>query len=1147
VESASTTTRQLNEEFIQTTQPRRQKYSNGKGHKSDVQDLYESPEELTNIIGKVLISRSSVDALKRMIVWEPCAGNDAMVDVLKNHFASVIATDFFTKEEKHDFLTWQPKCFTIHTLLLMFTWICLVQSTSFLQTRFPTISSSPSPSIEPKIDSTIPYLNVSNGLAEASCTKYDQYVLIPDDDDFNEMYIYMWGAGGGDCTNIGNGGTGAYVEGALDVIPNEVLLIVVGEGGVNCGSATYGGGGSGASGDCDYTYGSSGGGRSAIQRYDSVNQTYHDIVTAGGGGAGGATILSYYGGPATSFDATTGEIQITSYQGASGITSTSCNSNGGGGGGSNSTGGCSSFCSGGSQYFGGGCDCTNNVNCAGGGGGYYGGGSGEYGGGGGSSFLSNLRNYTYSMSGESKSYTCVGQYSTYYDETQCGCGFNSPSSCSNGYVVLTFPKVLNKLTSSPTTDPSPVPTVIPSHIPSRSPTNDPSLKPSCAPTVMFTFSPTDIPTLQPLFRPSTEPTVNPSTIPSRSPTRNPSAIPSLAPILSMEPTRNPSMTPSNRPTEMTVASPPSLVMVAVLSPGILIFTLGSIILWIRSHYSQDLYLTFNSTPLTFIDFTIKCVSLTLFLLKLVAVLKSSDRSVLVLVILIISFLFPVISLAIFLLRMIRLRKLSIEDKRNMETVHLSSLLLHSFFQKIDDELRSPSQRRQDIFVYNLFIVWIVICGLNITWLKYLPWKKNPYMTCLEGYPNVFVAKTALFGDFSCNICRVAGSVLIFVFENASSGESVVMVNLFYLIVSIIQFCVTCVTCVLTIAFADVEALSIVPIQKDEVIVTVANQMLEQSGLSVDEIASASNDDSNIDFNLLQSHEGLTSIDSTDSSAHSYADLTLDIRKRQLENLGVQPLEFIPLEQLKAEIDAIITRLNNGLDYDEQRLDYLLACLDVNPDFIIEQQEIERKWREDIAEFSLECLQEMRGYISSKIFLTTLEELRDQAHYSIALCMRILQKKCLWLIRMHPHDIARLHIADIESKFNPIGQNLDVVEFTSIHASLPIEFANDVGGRKAIWRKSVEKVLKEMISKKNAGVLSKAMIRNDAYKGNLPAFAGRGSLHKIEIAKRSEDSDASNAGRLSLQRLKSMGLVQKRQSSNRNDSDCYSDFSLDSIP
>ena len=188
------------------------------------------------------------------------------------------------------------------------------------------------------------------------------------------LYVYMWGAGG--AGNQANGGAGAYVEGALEVFPDQKLVVVTGGGGpVHAGNIAFGGGGSGT------YYGSDGGGRSAIQ---DANE--NDLVTAGGGGGS----YGYQGGSSTSYSGNV--IQLTAFAGASNVMTTSA-STGGGGGGNITFGGRAGTspygpCSAGNKYQGG----IGNGNCAcGGGGGYYGGGSGFGAAGGGSSYLGNLQ------------------------------------------------------------------------------------------------------------------------------------------------------------------------------------------------------------------------------------------------------------------------------------------------------------------------------------------------------------------------------------------------------------------------------------------------------------------------------------------------------------------------------------------------------------------------------------------------------------------------------------------------------------------------------------------------------------------------------------------------------------------------------------
>jgi hypothetical protein len=64
----------------------------------------------------------------------------------------------------------------------------------------------------------------------------------------------------------------------------------------------------------------------------------------------------------------------------------------------------------------------------------------------------------------------------------------------------------------------------------------------------------------------------------------------------------------------------------------------------------------------------------------------------------------------------------------------------------------------------------------------------------------------------------------------------------------------------------------------------------------------------------------------------FADETNEILKNQLIDAGVLPLTYIPKEQLQKEINELVAAANSGIRYDEGRLDYLLRCLDVNPEY-----------------------------------------------------------------------------------------------------------------------------------------------------------------------------------------------------------------------
>ena len=97
-----------------------------------------------------------------------------------------------------------------------------------------------------------------------------QLITLPNHSWVSQMWVYIWGAGGGSGSFQYIGGGGAYVEGLLNVTPGQTLHVIVGQGGgFHSTSRTFGGGGSAAH---------TGGGRSAIQFPLGT-----DIVTAGGG------------------------------------------------------------------------------------------------------------------------------------------------------------------------------------------------------------------------------------------------------------------------------------------------------------------------------------------------------------------------------------------------------------------------------------------------------------------------------------------------------------------------------------------------------------------------------------------------------------------------------------------------------------------------------------------------------------------------------------------------------------------------------------------------------------------------------------------------------------------------------------------------
>jgi hypothetical protein len=84
-------------------------------------------------------------------------------------------------------------------------------------------------------------------------------------------------------------------------------------------------------------------------------------------------------------------------------------------------------------------------------------------------------------------------------------------------------------------------------------------------------------------------------------------------------------------------------------------------------------------------------------------------------------------------------------------------------------------------------------------------------------------------------------------------------------------------------------------------------------------------------------------------------------------------------------------------------------------------------------------------------------------------------------------INKLHYAELQGKYSVEGNNLDIVETLAIYASVPVKFANDGNGKKALWRKSLQDTVKKLMLSKENNTLSASQLRNPAYKNHIGLF------------------------------------------------------------
>ena len=188
-----------------------------------------------------------------------------------------------------------------------------------------------------------------------------------------------------------------------------------------------------------------------------------------------------------------------------------------------------------------------------------------------------------------------------------------------------------------------------------------------------------------------------------------------------------------------------------------------------------------------------------------------------------------------------------------------------------------------------------------------------------------------------------------------------------------------------------------------------------------------------------------------------------------------------LVEIQKELRDLTEQAHRGVDINETRFDLLLRAQANNPEYkqIIDQEKL--AWRESVEEFSQHCLERTRSFIPVNIFQSSQEDLIGLG-IQAELAKRIVQRQCLWLVRMAKVEIARLHESDLMGRFNSIGQQLDIIETAAIYATLPDKFSADPSNKKQSWRDQVEDNLRQMLLENDRGNLGDNRRRHPTYEG-----------------------------------------------------------------
>jgi len=412
----------------------------------------------------------------------------------------------------------------------------------------------------------------------------------------------------------------------------------------------------------------------------------------------------------------------------------------------------------------------------------------------------------------------------------------------------------------------------------------------------------------------------------------------------------------------------------------------------------------------------------------------------------------------------------------------------------DDRARRMEDSRAFSLVFPAYTSLLVFSLLETSLLQHLPWIRTEKAETLKGYPTLELARLSIYSGVIGAALQLGAS---FGHETHSGVlEDNPIARGLFIGISVLRLVRTLLGSVtfLQLSKTDEARLAVVDVSDLLKIEEFNFMKREDVTMPLEELRKtlAVEDAATPDL-------GLTGVDDEDgeveqepsvaesekhgsenkqefTTAIKHADKTQEMLMQQLRDAGKVGIVYIPLDELNIEIAGLMAALNAGQPYNEARLDYLLLCLDANPDYkALKARELE-KWKKSVHMFAQECLREMRTYISASIFRQSLATLQAETGYSVGLCRRLLTKKCLWLARIATEDICRMHEADLLNKFNPLSQGLDIVEVAAIYAQMPQKFLVDPTGKKERFRESIVTHLKELVVKRDAGTLRESQKR-----------------------------------------------------------------------
>mmetsp|Transcript_10863 Transcript_10863/g.18513 ORF Transcript_10863/g.18513 Transcript_10863/m.18513 type:complete len:1011 (-) Transcript_10863:745-3777(-) len=144
------------------------------------------------------------------------------------------------------------------------------------------------------------------------------------------------------------------------------------------------------------------------------------------------------------------------------------------------------------------------------------------------------------------------------------------------------------------------------------------------------------------------------------------------------------------------------------------------------------------------------------------------------------------------------------------------------------------------------------------------------------------------------------------------------------------------------------------------------------------------------------------------------------------------------------------------------------------------------WEAAEAQTNEECFETMTQIVPPQVITGCSEAYLESRGLKPMLAKRVMQTKIFQFLYMDKDSIAKLHIADLSSRYIP--QGLDIVELRAIYTRLPDEFHNDRDGRKKLWLEQYRSKLFALTEKEKVGQLTPTEKRHPAYRTTTSSAA-----------------------------------------------------------